>query len=169
MIETNANRVFTAFQNLTHKELGKALKSGLKKALKVIQKDAKKNLSSTFKNTNKKNPKYDDTLQKGVRVTKIYENQDGTIVGKVRIDSTRKTGSGSFRLQILEKGNFRTSPRYAKTYDGKALRKPRKTGDIKIRGYFFKDAVDTNETSFQSNMEREVDAAVNKINNKNLK
>lgn len=42
MIETNAARVFSQFQNLTHKELGKALKSGLKKALKVIQKDAKK-------------------------------------------------------------------------------------------------------------------------------
>lgn len=169
MIETNATRVFSQFQNLTHKELGKALKSGLRKALKVIQKDAKSNLSRAFKNTNKKNPKYDDTLQKGVRVTRIYENQDGTIVGKVRIDSTRKTGSGSFRLPILEKGNFRTRPRFAKTYNGKALRKPRKTGDIKKRGYFFKDSVDTNESSFQSNMENEVDKAVNKINSKNLK
>ena len=169
MIETNAARVFSQFQNLTHKELGKALKTGLRKALRVIQKDTKSNLSKAFKNTNKKNPKYDDTLQKGVRVTRIYENQDGTIVGKVRIDSTRKTGSGSFRLPILEKGNFRTRPRYTYLFKGKALRKKRKTGDIKKRGYFFKDSVNTNETSFQNNMENEVGKAVNIINGKNLK
>lgn len=169
MIETNAARVFSQFQNLTHKELGKALKTGLRKALKEIQKDAKSKLSKAFKNTNKKNPKYDDTLQKGVRVTRIYENQDGTIVGKVRIDSTRKTGSGSFRLPILEKGNFRTRPRFTYLFKGKALRKPRKTGDIKKRGYFFKDSVDTNETPFQQNMENEVGKAVNKINGKNLR
>ena len=168
MIETNANRVFTEFQKLTTKEMKKALRTGLRKALKEIQKDTKENLGKAFKNTNKKNPKYDDTLQKGVRITKIWENEDGSIVGKVRIDSTRKTGSGSFRLVILEGGNFKTSPRLSNTYDGKKLRKPKDSGDL-TGGYFFKSAVNSNESTFNSKMGYEVEQAVNKINNANLK
>ena len=116
---TNAERVYRRFEELTHKELGKALRQGLRKALSVIQKDAKKNLRGAFKKTNKRNPKYTDTLQSGIRISRIFEKQDGTIVGKVRIDSSRKSGSGSFRLKFLERGNFRTSPRYAKTWRGR--------------------------------------------------
>jgi hypothetical protein len=165
---TNAKKVYEEFEDLTHKELGKALKQGLRKALRVIQKDAKKNLSGAFKKTNRRNPKYSDTLQSGIRVTRIFENQDGTIIGKVRIDSSRKTGSGSFRLKILEKGNFKTSPRYTKTWRGKPLKKLRKTGDIQGSN-FFKKSIDSNEASFQTNVENEVNKAIEKINNKNLK
>jgi hypothetical protein len=165
---TNAKKVYDEFEDLTHKELGKALKQGLKKALRVIQKGAKSNLSSAFKKTNKRNPKFTDTLQSGIRITRIFENQDGTIVGKVRIDSSRKTGSGSYRLKILERGNFKTSPRYAKTWRGKPLKKLRKTGNITGK-FFFKKSVDSNESSFKSNLEMEVNKAVEKINNKNLK
>lgn len=165
MIDTDASEVFINFEELTYKELGKALKSGLRKALRVIQRTVKQNLRKDFAKTNKVNPKYNDTLESGVRVTKIWVNQNGDIVGKVRIDSTKKSGSGSFRLHILEGGNFRTKPRYAKTFRGKPLKKPRMVGDISP-SYFFKKGVDSNEQSFNSNMIKEViNKAVEKINN----
>lgn len=115
-------------------------------------------------NSNKKNPKFNDTLQQGVRTTRVYVNQDGTIVGKVRIDDNRQKGSGSFRLQILESGSYKEGERFTKKYNGKKLRKPASKG--KLKGYkFFKTAMDSNEASFQSNMISEVEKAVDKINN----
>lgn len=163
-IESNANEVFNKFENLTHKELGKALKTGLRKATKTIQKAVKAKLRTSFKNVNNKNPKYNDTLEEGVRVTKVYENIDGTLVAKVRIDSTKKSGSGSFRLQILESGNYKTSPRFAKTYRGKPLKKPRFAGNIKGAKFFAK-ARDANEPYFYDELISEVNKAVDKINN----
>lgn len=162
-ISTNAADVYDKFIELNFKEMGKALKNGLRKALRGIQKKAKTNLSSSFRNTNKVNPKYSDTLQKNVRTTRIYVNDDGTVVGKVRIDSNNKKGSGSFRLPILERGNFRTKPRYAKTYNGKDLKKKRKTGNI-VGKHFFKNAVDSSKADFQQNLINEVNNAIDKIN-----
>lgn len=164
MIETDAMKVYNHFQELTHKELGKALKSGLRKALRQVQKAVKTNLKSKVKNTNKKNPKFNDTLESGVRLTRVYENQDGTIVGKVRIDSNNKTGSGSYRLAILESGTYKTPERYAKTRNGKPLKKPAYRGSLEGKK-FFKTAVDSIESSFNGTMVNEVNNAINKINN----
>ena len=163
-LETDAKEVFSKFENLTHKELGRALRTGLRKATKTIQKGVKAKLRATFKNVNKKNEKYNDTLESGVRTTKVYENIDGTLVAKVRIDSNRKSGSGSFRLAILESGNYKTKPRYAKTYKGQPLKKPRFAGNIE-GGKFFKNAIDTYEPYFNEELESEVNKAVKKINN----
>lgn len=163
-LKTNATETYTKFENLTHKELGRALRTGLRKAIKTIQGGAKAKLRATFKNVNKKNEKYDDTLESGVRTTKVYENIDGTLVSKVRIDSNRKSGSGSFRLQILESGNYKTKPRYTKTYAGKPLKKPRFAGNLE-GGKFFKQAMDVYGPYFNEEMESEVQKAVDKINN----
>lgn len=163
-LETNAQDVYSNFEKLTHKELGKALRTGLRKATKTIQKAVKSKLRASFKNVNKKNEKYNDTLESGVRVTRVYENIDGTLVAKVRIDSTRKSGSGSFRLQILESGNYKTKPRYTKSYAGKPLKKPRFAGNIE-GAKFFAQARDANEPYFYDELTSEVDKAVRKINN----
>ncbi len=162
-ITTDAKEVYEKFEQLNFTEMGKALKSGLRKALKVIQKDAKTNLKSAVNNTNKKNPKYNDTLQQDVRTSRIFVNQDGTVVGKVRVDSNNKSGSGSFRLPILESGSYK-GERFTKTYNGKALKKEASKGSLKPKK-FFKQAMDSNEASFQSNMISEVNKAIDKINN----
>ena len=83
MIETDATKVYKDFLELNQKQMKKSLSSGLRKALTAVKKDAVTNLNSVIRNANKKNPKYTDTLQSGVRVTRIWENQDGAIVGKV--------------------------------------------------------------------------------------
>lgn len=162
---TNADDVYTKFLKLNSKEMRKALTTGLRKALAKIQKDAKTNLKGDFKNTTKRNPRFTDTLASGIRVSRIWENKqtDSALVGVVRIDSSRKTGSGSYRLKILEKGNFK-NPRIRKRWGGKLLRKPVNTGDIK-GSYFFKRATESNESSFYSNMRSEINKAIDKINN----
>lgn len=161
---TDADVVFEKFIKLSSKEMTKALKQGLRKSLNKIKKDAQTNLRSDYNNVNKKS-KFNDTLVSGIRTSRIWENKmtDGAIVGNVRIDSNRKTGSGSYRLKFLEKGNFK-SQRIRKKWRGKLLRKEVNTGDIK-GSYFFKRAVDANSSSFNSNMRQEINKAIDKINN----
>lgn len=160
---TNADEVYAKFIKLNTKEMRKALTTGLRRALAKIQKDARTNLKGDFKNTTKRNPRFTDTLASGVRVSKIWENKQSDLVGEVKITSSRKTGSGSYRLKILEKGNFK-NPRIRKHWRGRTLRKPVNTGDIK-GSYFFKRATESNESSFYSNMRSEINKAIDKINN----
>ena len=111
MIQTNMLEVYQKFQKLSLGEMQTATKRGLKKALKAVEKQAKSNLRSTVNGASRKNKRFQDTLLKGVRTTRVFTNRDNTLVGKVRIDSNRKAGSGSYRLPMLEKG---TKYRYTK-------------------------------------------------------
>lgn len=164
-VNTNADVVYEKFLKLNTKEMTRALKNGLRRSLNKIRKEAVNNLKSDFNNTTKKNPKFNDTLASGVRVSRVWENKktNNTIHGVVRIDSNQKTGSGSYRLKFLEKGNFK-KPRIRKKWRGKLLRKEVNTGDIQGK-FFFKRAVDNNETSFYSNMKEEINKVIDKINN----
>ena len=93
-ITTNAVSVYDQFMKLNFKEMKKALRSGLRKALTDVRKHGVSNLKSSFRNTNKRNPKFNDTLEKGVRATKVWEDRDGAIVVKVLNTSNRKQGYG---------------------------------------------------------------------------
>lgn len=163
MIETDAQEVFSKFREFTSKEMKRALTNALKKAARGLVKQTKMNLKSSVKNSNKVNPKFQDTLLEGIRNTKVYPMKDGTLATKVRIDSNRKTGSGSYRLKILEKGNFRTRPRYAYT---------RTTGHKlayrgNIRAYnFFKTAKESYMPQYDRIFSEALSQSVNKINNK---
>ena len=162
-METNASDVYRRFEDLSYKEMQKALKTGVKKALTEIRKNTVSSLRSKVNNTNKRNPKYNDTLQKGVRVTRIWVNEDGTVAGKVRIDSTRDSGSGSFRLPILESGSYKVGTRYQYTRD--KTRKHKAVGVLRPY-HFFKEVMDTKDSYYQSTLRREIDKAVDKINSK---
>jgi len=162
-IESNAKAVYEAFEEMTFKEMDKALKSGLRKALTTVRKDAKTNIKKRLKNTSKRNPKYNDTLASGIRQTRVMVNRDGTVVGKVRIDSNKKSGSGSFRLAILESGSYKKGERFTKYYRGVKLKQPASKNTLKAY-HFFKDSLPT-ESNFQSTMVEEVKKAVDKINN----
>ena len=163
MIETNATKVYNDFLELSQKQMKKSLSSGLRKALTAVKKDAVTNLNEVVRNANKKNPKYTDTLQSGVRVTRIWENESGSIVGKVLVSSNGKSGSGSFRLAILESGSYKVGERFAKTYNGKPLKKKRSTGVLHGK-FYFKKTQDGMESYFQTTMNRAIEDAVNKIN-----
>lgn len=162
-LETNAAEVYKRFEDLSYKEMRKALKSGLKTALRAIRKAGVENLKAKIKNTNKVNPKYNDTLQKGIRVTRVWENQNGDIVGTVLSSSNRRTGSGSFRLQILESGSYKVGERFVKSYNGKPLKKAKSAGVLKPSN-FFKKTIDEKDGYYQSTMKAAIEKAVDKIN-----
>lgn len=163
-ITTNAVKVYDSFYRFTTKEMKKALMQGVRASANELKKSAKQNLRKAVKNSNKRNPKYNDTLQQGVRNSKVVE-KNGEIYCFVLITSNRKTGSGSFRLHMLEAGSFRVGTRYAKTWRGKPLKKKRNLGVLKPT-YFYKTA----ETSFNSQytniMNSNINKAVDKINQK---
>lgn len=164
-IRTDAVEVFNQFQEFTTKEMKKALTNAVKDSGRQLVKGTKQQLRKTLNNTNKKNPKYNDTLEKGVRVGKVKEDKNGNIYCHVLITSTRATGSGSFRLHILESGSFRVGKRFATTWNKKMLKKPRYTGVLKPTN-FFKTSTDNFFTTYQQTMDNAISKAVSKINNK---
>lgn len=163
MIKTDALEQFEAFEQLTAKEMKKALTQGLRKASTKVRTAVRKELKSSVKNTNKVNPKFNDTLQQGVRTTKVKE-KDGKIYNYITISSTNKKGSGSYRLHILENGNF-LNERKNKYWRGKRLKKDRKTGNL--RAYkFYSKGLESSATDYQNTLNTAINNAVNKINSK---
>lgn len=138
----------------------KAKASALRKGAAVIKKQAQASLQSTGIDYNRQNTRYNDTLISGVRITKL---KDGDTIG-VHILGSRSSGSGTFRLRFFEKG---TNERYAKTYNGKPLKKARRLGRIKSYK-FFESAVVTSQTSAQNaiyeQLTKYIDNAWNKYN-----
>ena len=166
-ITTNAVEAYRNFEDLTINEMKKVLKAGVRKVLTRLRKETVQNLRGRLKNTNKKNPKFNDTLASGVRKTKVWMNNRGNnageIVGKVRVDSTRKTGSGSYRLGILEVGSYKVGGRYTRTFRGKPLKKKRYTGVLRPY-HFLKDATEAMNSYHDSIINDEVKKGVDKIN-----
>lgn len=166
-ITTNAVEAYRNFEDLTINEMRRVLKSGVGKVLTRLRKETVQNLRGRLKNTNKKNPKFNDTLVSGVRKTKVWMNNRGKnageIAGKVRVDSNRKPMSGSYRLAILEVGSYKVGGRYAKTFKGKPLKKKRYTGVLKPYN-FLKDATNSMQSYHDSIMNAEIKRGVDKIN-----
>jgi len=162
MIETNAKEVWDMFESFETKEMKKALVSGLKGAASELRKGVRKELKQSIPNSNKKNPKYNDTLAQGVRITKVKEMK-GYFQVYTTIASNRKTGSGSFRLHILEGG---TTQRHA--YIRSSNHRPAFRGQIKPYN-FFDRALATFRPQQDKIIQNEIDKAIKKINNKKFK
>lgn len=164
-ITTDAVEVYAAFEEFTLSEMRKALKAAVKETSKQLQKLTKQNLKKSVHNTNRQNPKFNDTLEKGVRTTKVWE-ADGTFNAKVRIDSSRNSGSGSYRLHILEKGTFKTPNRYAYT-KGKHTHKPSYRGSLRAYN-FFENAKNEYLPKYEKAINDAVAKAVDRINKKKM-
>lgn len=165
MIKTDIVKVYEDFCNFTTKEMKKSIKGAIGFCGRKLVKIVRQNLRSSLRKTNVVNPKYNDTLEQGVRMGKVREDKEYGLNTIVRITSTRDRGSGSFRLHILEKGSFKTGERFVKTYKGKPLKKPRSAG--RLRGYFFfGPARDSFEGEYKTIMEDAISRQVEKINNK---
>lgn len=162
-IETDAVEVMDKFRKFTAKEMKKCLTSAVRSGGRQLVKETKNTLRKSVKNTNKHNPKYNDTLQQGVRMTRVYVGKDGTIATKVRIDSNRKSGSGSFRLMILEQGNYKTRPRYA--YTRTPNHRIAHRGNVKAYN-FFSSARDMFLFQYDKIFTTNLNKSINKINNK---
>ena len=162
-IETDAVEVMSEFRKFTAKEMKKCLTNAVRSGGRQLVRETKNSLRKSVKNTNRHNPKYNDTLQQGVRMTRVYVGKDGIIATKVRVDSNRKSGSGSFRLMILEKGNYKTIPRYA--YKRTTGHKLAHRGNVKAYN-FFQSTRDLFLSQYDKIFTTNLNKSINKINNK---
>ena len=152
-ITTNVAEAYRYNYDLTVREVGKTLRTGMRKALRNLVKDTKANLRASYRNVNKQNPRYNDTLISGVRASKVYTAKDGGVVGYVKISKRKKSGSGVYRLLFLEQGT-----------DYRQLRR-NSANRGKIEGkWFFRRAVDAGNNKFERDMIDATEAAITKIN-----
>lgn len=170
--ETNIDEVFNAFCDLTQKEMNSAVKKALRAGASTLKKQTRQNITSSL--TTRNNPHwyrgksiyYIDEMEDAVRIGRMNNGYgDGEDLSlKVHIMGTRAEGSGTYRARFIEKG---TKERYAKTWKGKPLRKPRYLGKINGK-WFFKAA----NAQVEPELERIYMAAINKacqkINNTKL-
>ena len=137
--ECNVEEVFNKFSELASSDMKKSIKGAISKAAKVLQEQTKTNLNSVIKTRgndhwyNGELIEYSDTIDDGVRRTKVYENFDEDYEAKVHILGTRASQSGTYRLRFLETG---TKQRTQKRFKGNNLKKPRNLGMIRGRRFF---------------------------------
>lgn len=151
-IETNADIEYDDFYTLTTTELKKAIKDGIRKGINLIRSAGRRSLRAEMgRAANHHNPKYNDTLQQGVRGTRIVE-KEGEQYGYVTITSNRKAGSGSYRLIFFEGGTVK-----------RFTRKGYNRGSIRAN-FFFSEAVNATETQVQDVIDRRISDSIQKIN-----
>ena len=152
-ISCNVAQAYDYNVKLTTKEVGKTLKRGMAKVMRKLIKDAKSNLRKAYKNVNKVNPKYNDTLISGVRASKVYTDpKDGSVYSYGKIKRKRNKGSGAFRLLFLEQGAFNRQTR-------KGYNRGTVTGK-----WFFGQAVNRNESTFNQDIIKAINDAIDRIN-----
>lgn len=170
--ETNIEETFNAFCELTGKEMTSAVKKALRAGASTLKKQTKQNLTSSLSKRNNphwykgKQIEYNDELEDAVRIGRINNGYgDGEDLSvKVHIMGTRKEGSGTYRARFIEKG---TRDRYAKTYKGRPLKKPRYLGKITGK-WFFRSANEQVEPELERIYMTAIDNACRKINNTKL-
>lgn len=166
-LETNAGDVYRRFEDLSYKEMRKSLMSGLRRTLSVVKNHAVKNFKASVNGSSR--------LYKAIRTTRVREYEDGNIVGYVSMDTDRGKYRDYYPIRMLEigsspghkssiaRGTVKNGIRYAKTYNGKILKKPKSAGHLKSL-HFFKDTIETKDQYFQSTMKAAIEKAVDKIN-----
>lgn len=152
-IETNADKVFEAFRELSTKEMRRALRSAIGHAASQLQRETKKELRKSMPTATRKG-RYPDSLTDAVLRSKIQETKKGEISAKVHIMGNRRTGSGTFRLRFFEKGT--TPRRTSKGYN---------RGSIKAL-HFFASAQSAFYAEYDRILSDEIQKAINKLNNK---
>lgn len=163
-LQTNFADVFDAFCQLNNKEMNKAIKRCIVKGAKELQKEAQSNLSSSIQQSGRSRDKFNDKLQDGILLMKVGGDYGDELSGGVHIMGNNKKGSGTYRLRFLEKG---TQDRYAKTFKGKQLEKPRFLGHVNGTG-FFKQARESVISRIESIYAAEIDKTIQKINQTKL-
>jgi HK97 gp10 family phage protein len=160
---TNIDEMFEKFAEMTSNEMTRAIKRALNRAAAQLQRLTRSNLSSMIKSDTGGNGKYNDRLSDGVMRRSAKAAYDEEMSTVVHVMGRQASGSGTFRLRFLEGG---TKERYAQTYKGQPLKKPRYLGQIKPMN-FFKNANETIEPQLERIYIEEIDKAIDKINQSN--
>lgn len=161
---TDIEKVWEEFTNLTSTQMSRAIKRALNKAAAQLQSQTKSNLSSLIKSDTGHNGKFSDKLVDAVRRVGANGAYDQELSAVVHIMGSQASTSGTYRARFLERG---TNERYAKTYKGQPLRKPRYLGQIRPR-WFFRSANQQIEPQLERIYMEEIDKAIQKINATNI-
>jgi len=151
-IETNADKVYNAFRELSTKEMRKALKSALQQASGKLRSETKKTMRTMLPAARQRSTKYEDTLLDAVKRSKVEENRNGEMSVKVHIMGVRTTGSGTFRAKFFEKGT--NNRRTAKGYN---------RGIIKPLGFFNTTTISF-ANQYNTTLNDAISKAIDKIN-----
>lgn len=156
-LNSNMEEVFDKFKDLTVKEMGRALKTGVRKGLILIRNRARQRFRGMFPSGARVNPKYSDKLIDGIRATKVQDDKKDGVKGYVLITSNRRSGSGSYRLVFLEGGTVK-----------RHTRRGYNRGSIKA-SFFFTSTVNSEQSNYRNTVVNELEKTVDKINSTNLK
>lgn len=148
----DAHEVLDSFKKLTGKEMDKAVRNTLQQSANILVKEARTQLSKVTKASNHPNSWNGKKLRDGIRRSKFNKQLEEV---KVHI-------LGDYRLRWFELG---TKDRYAKTYKGKPLKKPRFLGHYKA-SHFFKTAQVIAEPKVFNEIEARMAKNIMKIANK---
>ena len=159
-LENNLLETWGQFKELASTEIVNAVKRAMRKSAKEIQQKTVENARAGIKTyNNHPNGEYEQgSILDAVRVSKINDRYDEDLYIKVHVMGTGKPNSKTFRFRFLEKG---TRDRYATTYKGKQLSKPRYLGRIQPRRYF---AQANNSVNVEDIYLKEIEKAIDNIN-----
>lgn len=127
--------MFTKFAELSKIEMTQAMKGAVRKTAQALKKQTIDNARAGIKTTNNhpNDPYHGDNVWDAPRLGKFNDRVEDDLSVKVHIFGTRKSNSQTYRYIFLDYG---TRDRYAKTYKGKPLKKPRYLGRIIGRKWF---------------------------------
>lgn len=166
--ECNVEEVFDNFSKLATEDMRKSVKVAIARGAKVLQEQTKANLAGKIRTRGHKHWRdgkvieYNDTIDEGVRRTRVYENYDGDYEAKVHVLGTRDSESGTYRLRFLEAG---TKDRIQTQRKGKKLKK---SIDLRsIPGYrFFQAAKGEVLPEIKQIYLEEINKSIQRINSK---
>ena len=156
MIQTNADKVYRDFADLTVKEMRTAIKSGVNKGAALVRREARRNLKQRVGRGATTKSRYGDSLSDAVRLTRLKETKTGEFFRLLLITTSRQVKSISFVLRFFESG---TMPRRTR----KGYNRGRMTATN-----FFSDAVTATADKYTDTVSKAIDQSVQKINSKNI-
>lgn len=169
-LECDIEQMFDKFCDMTIQEMNKAVRSALRSGGRELVKQTKANARAgiTTRNNpawyNGKRISYTDQVEDAPRMSKIDGDFDSELSQKVHVMGTRKTGSQTYKFRFLEKG---TKKREAKTYKGKTLKDGRDLDKIDAQRWF-QAAQGVVFPQLEGIYIREINKAINKLNNTNI-
>lgn len=164
--ECNAEEVFEKFASLSKIEMTKAMKSAIKYGAQTLRKQTKANASAGIltKNNHPNDGYNGDSILDAPRVGRFNDEDGEDLYQIVHVLGTRKSDSQTYRFRFLEGG---TKDRYARTYKGQSLKKPRYLGRITPR-YFFRNAQSEVFPQMDRIFLEKINQVADKINNTKL-
>ena len=158
----NAEEVFERFSNLAKVEMTSAMKSAIRAGASNIRKQTILNAKAGIKTTNNhpNDPYHGDNVWDAPRLGRMNDEDGEDLSMKVHIYGSKKSDSQTYRFRFLENG---TKERYARTYKGKPLKKPRYLGSISPRNWF-KSAQDTVFPQMERIFMERIEKCINKVN-----